>query len=941
MTLDQLEQEYQFKLSQVTLVAEINITVEQWELLAQELRELVARRKELFGSEKKALSILEKHPNCVLVFLVAQGIFSYRSGDFWTGVATRLGLETKAHCQSVLGEIADNQFKKLDLPVLDKELGALRFVAPILFHGGIPRDYLPDFFSSFLKGNTSGFIDPGSLIEEWLLLTATMPVLKPVRRFLEYGGYLARNFVARCIETHRYFLQHRRLPLPEEAGLPQWILDAYREWNTKSPAVTTGNTPHLIFRRPEFELDPWEPQIWVILPEQQMPFDQRPVLEWKMIADENPSLICVPSCQSGETGYHSQLITERIESPAREYRIHLNFNGLSKSWTIPGISATQPFLVFDGATRRLIRWEHELPASPVWIVYQENQECVSQKGYCLEKGSQFWDGWQGFQVECWDLTAARQIKIGHTSFGVGRKPVPQFIEGTLARYQPRATEPPFYVGTPPALFIPINSKAEVDQFLQPSMLRIGRGNRPGTFIQTIQFQYVYDEVLRGVKIDLTSNKPHGLAHNEFGEIEVSFRGKSLKQDFLGVFAFISQLNISGNDFCQLPNTDGSYASRTIQLDIDPQVTCTLEIAGTRLIPEKRKDGQITFEVAEPGGELVLRRGYQFGVSQIQFRVPCPQLYWKLTSNGIELSRNRQFCQSALWFEQQIDLKIEVGVTASIQSFEVWLHLIDETDQVVIQELRGKGPTQGGIQFHLSEAYDTVRAHVSSQMCFRLVLNPDFVIGEGDSHQISVLTLSRPELVEVVADPEPWAEIVENLISVEIQPPSLTTNLLEPVAEEKIPSKDPILEIKEWCELCRDGKWKQAERSVLMSRARTSYLLDGARQYHLGLRKKAEGKRQLSLDYLRNAEANFDATAQHESDAFILGLAKIYQVLVYYRHSPQEIVPHVQSLSSILPLELKSVIHGLKELIHCDVVEEIPADGLSLADIALHPMDIVF
>ena len=88
MTLDQLEQEYQFKLSQVTLVAEINITVEQWELLAQALRELLARRKELFGSEKKALSILEEYPNCVLIFLVAQGVFSYRSGEFWTGVAT-------------------------------------------------------------------------------------------------------------------------------------------------------------------------------------------------------------------------------------------------------------------------------------------------------------------------------------------------------------------------------------------------------------------------------------------------------------------------------------------------------------------------------------------------------------------------------------------------------------------------------------------------------------------------------------------------------------------------------------------------------------------------------------------------------------------------------------------------------------------------------------
>ena len=89
---------------------------------------------------------------------------------------------------------------------------ALRYVGPILAHGGIPRHCLPDYFRLLMR-HLKRSADANDLLASWRTRRTTFVGIDlPVRRFLLYGGDLGS------------IGDHRRIENASEQGGRQSVL---------------------------------------------------------------------------------------------------------------------------------------------------------------------------------------------------------------------------------------------------------------------------------------------------------------------------------------------------------------------------------------------------------------------------------------------------------------------------------------------------------------------------------------------------------------------------------------------------------------------------------------------------------------------------------------------------------------------------------------------
>jgi hypothetical protein len=90
----------------------------------------------------------KKYPISFSYFLVLVGIGHYKGGEFWPAVWGILNLIQKHSRQTDWGNLFLEVIKKYKLPKFEDEK-ALKYITPILGHGGIPNYCLPDFFAYY------------------------------------------------------------------------------------------------------------------------------------------------------------------------------------------------------------------------------------------------------------------------------------------------------------------------------------------------------------------------------------------------------------------------------------------------------------------------------------------------------------------------------------------------------------------------------------------------------------------------------------------------------------------------------------------------------------------------------------------------------------------------------------------------------------------------
>jgi hypothetical protein len=103
-------------------------------------------------------------PAVLVTYLVSEGIENYQAGSYWPNL-TVPGLQPLA-----LGPAFERAIESLGLEDFDHlaEDGALRFVAPILAHGGVPKYSVDDFFRLLLgEVRRYGNAEAADLVAIW------------------------------------------------------------------------------------------------------------------------------------------------------------------------------------------------------------------------------------------------------------------------------------------------------------------------------------------------------------------------------------------------------------------------------------------------------------------------------------------------------------------------------------------------------------------------------------------------------------------------------------------------------------------------------------------------------------------------------------------------------------------------------------------------------
>ncbi|MDY7104058.1 MAG: hypothetical protein S0880_22980 [Actinomycetota bacterium] len=316
------------RLTGARLVAEIGIDRGLHALLAEAMGRLLER-----STVSKAV---HSHPNLLVAHLAAEGVFHYEDGTLYPNLcvprARRAGVNA--------GKAFEEAVRALGLETFDDlVLGerALRYVTPILAHGGVPASSLDELFALIGREVERGATSGDELLVAWRACPSRFgQVDKPVERFLLGAGELGRDLLDRILDlTAEAARSNDPDELATAVGLPTYVCEAYLDGPRRVPPLARRAA-----HPPFVELDPYDgvgPR--VVLPATDARHEDS---SWALHDGRRPRRL-EPSAQQ------SQVVEL---SPARHWDVQ-RVGPDSGRWSFEGLG-TPPVLLFDPTTGRLL-----------------------------------------------------------------------------------------------------------------------------------------------------------------------------------------------------------------------------------------------------------------------------------------------------------------------------------------------------------------------------------------------------------------------------------------------------------------------------------------------------------------------------------------------------------------------------------------------------------
>ena len=737
-SLDEWEKRLHPQVIEVDLLGEIALSEEEVRLLGQQIGDLVRRK----GWTQATRLLRERYPCSYAVFMVAQGTLHYEAGDFWSAIRDATGLPIPPTQTLQWGQLFEEIVQKLPVAQFPP-LGGHRYIGPILAHGGIPDYCLADFFDHFLQPLVTR-PDYASLpVEEFIqrrLLQASVAFLtdRPVLRFLEYGGALAVDFVERCRDMALAWAERGEIPAPEALGLPPRVVQGYQDWleGRARPSLRR----RAIYRSPMLFLDPWGLGPTLRLPSQPVSATESDMEVLWLVSLDSPKEIPV-DIRRDELDWKTVPRDFPLPGPAPEYRVALVFarleeNGspsreVQREWRIPGLREESPLMWFDPKDGRQLDPKDTLPAGRLWVLRPPDVVLETDPPESLQVTEEFprmpgeWCDDIGEEV---DLSQARRLTARrgnqrlreYTVLGRGPEDQPALVGGQ--RLPVDDDRPPFYVGVPPSLRIPLPPTPRLHRWyveirnewpaLPPVQASFTLADRPSDIKDSVAL------------LDLRE----WLGEEPVGTYKVKVRGPlGHKADL--AFRILPVLEIVGHDTLYLPE---ETAEARLLVETDAQTTLTLQPGATdsqiALVEENgRRLYEVTAGVARADFPLRFVRPTDRGDAvYVPLSVPIRRLRWMLVL-GRELARTPEWRSTpmhlpldALEQAREPLLLVDLfGGTAG--NLTVRLSLQDE-DGTVLQEQEGRWRAgQPHLRFDLAAFLDTLRQSPGLSFAFHLTV----------------------------------------------------------------------------------------------------------------------------------------------------------------------------------------------------------------------------
>ena len=343
-----LNRELEEGLRGARLVLELGIDESRYDLIAQTVEQLAR-------NGYQPVELRKLYPGLYAAYLVFTGVFRYVSGTFWTDVHPNL---------TGPGQDAGREFwralRALNLESFDELVESERaqpWVTRILAHGGIPKSCLEPFLELVTREVAAGAPDATELLASWRVNNARLSDLhQPTRRFLLYGGQPSVDLLDRCIEVIRERKRDGSVPSAQEAGLPQYLLDAIAQLAVARHRQAAAGRATFAVPRPTVRLDPYSGLDPTIV----LPAVSGELAGGTWRVDDGAQLARYPA---------STLIDTQVRlAPARAYAVEFISNdGERRNFTFEALGRL-PVLLLDPDSERLLRDPSVLAADEVWLL---------------------------------------------------------------------------------------------------------------------------------------------------------------------------------------------------------------------------------------------------------------------------------------------------------------------------------------------------------------------------------------------------------------------------------------------------------------------------------------------------------------------------------------------------------------------------------------------
>ncbi|MBC8253647.1 MAG: hypothetical protein H8E35_06415 [Ardenticatenia bacterium] len=737
------------QIRQVELLGEIPITADECAQLGKD----IGLHVRTWGHSRSLRTLRREYPCALAVYMVAQGVYGYQGGDYWSEVIQVTGLNSSYKWQ--VGQTFERILEDLDLPLFyDMRAEAHRYVSRILAHGGIPNYCLPDFFKNMLQPAVTRSWLAGmnalELIEEWQWYGAARYFTdKPVLRFLTHGGQVAEDFLERCLEMARCYHETGVVSPPEELGLPSRVVNAYRQWVTDQAEPVRGLAPRdrPRLRKPQVLLDPWGEGVFLELPIQRLPKDARGAdITWQVTA--GPDSISVPTLLTSavdclETRPRQVL----LDRPAQIYEVTLRMDGKGmRTWRFQGPMPGRPLLAFDPILGVLVQWHEALPARCLWLLIPDDdrQLQVGGAGYLLETMPRLPGDWSGYNVQHWDLSDATELTITRDRGEALIIPVrpdeaaqrPR-LEGKQLPSLSKVDEAlPLYVGQPPAVHVPVMRDRPLDEQLHRWRLSLRTDGPAIPQVQRLDTLAELQPYLRHGEnyVELPLALPSLLGNFSFGTFTVRVRGP-LGRDAYLPFRTIPHLELTGHDTLYLPDSTAGPPPASLMVSTAPEVTVHCEVGenGCQVQSDQQPtDPQRIHHVqVDPDttiAKLILTMELPSrDTVKLPLRVPIHRLRWGVLSQGnlgviAWTGRLIRWQREAIMQAEAPQLIVELPTSGQNVNLQLTLALFD-ADGTELQRADPQGDRGGRHvwRFDLRAFLDTVRASRVPTLRFALTL----------------------------------------------------------------------------------------------------------------------------------------------------------------------------------------------------------------------------
>lgn len=435
-----------------SLVGEVRITRDECKELGTLLGQLLSEQRQSIAL--RACETL--FPATFATFLVAEGVYGYKGGDYWTGVSDALGLTASGNLAHRLARTFEAILQHKNLPLFpEMRERTSRYVSLILAHGGIPAYCLADYFSNIIapaiRPPYDGLVGEEA-IAEILRRSASRHVTdKPVLYFLENGGAVAYDFFERTKELAQEWQEIQNILAPEQIGLPEHVVSFFGEWaagNLAKPRQGSARNRSR-FIRPELLLRPWDDGFVLRLPPQPVSSLGGQDVYWSI--DELGQTL--PACVS--YGQTAEAFVP-LGSVLPKYTIRFRYGESEHEWSFETYSLDRPLLVFNPETGA---WQPRPTQRELWLCHlsQTTLNMIGSTAHLTEELPALPGGWRG---QGWDLgtasvlefvdLAGRPIRIDVRAAEAAK---PTLVGGILL--QPaRDGQPEVYANALPSISIP-------------------------------------------------------------------------------------------------------------------------------------------------------------------------------------------------------------------------------------------------------------------------------------------------------------------------------------------------------------------------------------------------------------------------------------------------------------------------------------------------------